>query len=53
MKTHYDWSSRKKNDKEFSRTICGMKDPFFKLSLVSKVDEVTCKRCLNILNKQP
>jgi len=50
-KTHYDWASRKPNEKEYSRTLCGLKDPKLLLKTCLTVEDVNCKRCLNLLFK--
>jgi len=49
MKTHYDWNSRKLNEEDYTRTICGMKDPLFMLTTTLNIRKVTCKNCLKKL----
>jgi len=49
MKTHYEWVSRKPNEKEYTRTLCGKKDPLLKLETTLRKYNVDCKDCLKRL----
>ena len=51
-KIHYDWTSRKPNEKEYTRTLCGIKNDKLMFESTLKRDEVNCKKCLAILDKQ-